>query len=114
MRTANADRGTGAGGGVVVLGVLGKDPMILRADIARQSYSRKRARPDTEECPSDTGDHGVVDRPWTPPVGSKYSMCRLTCGFLGRRWGGGTRGKRLDETQILCLTDGRTPRTDAL
>jgi len=35
------------------------------------------------------------------PVGSKYSMWRLTCGFLGRRRGGGTRGRRLDETPIL-------------
>jgi hypothetical protein len=50
-----------------VLGVLGKDPLILRTDIARQGNSQNRARPDTEECPSDTADHGVVDRLWTPP-----------------------------------------------
>jgi hypothetical protein len=33
----------------------------------------------------------------------------MTCGFLGRRQGGGTRGRRLDETPILIsLTGGRT------
>ena len=47
-------------------------------------------------------------------VGSKYSIRRLTCGFPGRRRGGGTRGRRLDQTRSSSLTDGRTRHTDAL
>jgi hypothetical protein len=73
-----------------VLGVLGKDPLILRTDIARQGYSQKRACPDTEECPSDTGDHGVVDRPWTPPqpntpMRAVLVLLRIHLGEFARR-----------------------------
>ncbi len=42
------------------------------------------------------------------PVGSKYSMRRLTCGFSGKRRCGGTKGRRLDEPRPSRLTDGRT------
>jgi hypothetical protein len=43
------------------------------------------------------GVHSVLQ----VPVGSKYSMCRLECGFSGKRRHDRTRGRPLDESSIL-------------
>jgi hypothetical protein len=51
-RTANADRPTGAGGGVVVLGILGKGPLILRTDIARRAIARSVPVPTHRSVPT--------------------------------------------------------------
>jgi hypothetical protein len=82
MQTANAAEGRVRAVGCCARGAR-KDPLILRTDIARQGYSQKHVRSDTEECPSDTGDYGVVDRPWTPPQPNTpmRAVLKSTCEF---------------------------------
>jgi len=83
----------------------GRDPQLV--DLLAQLYLRPSKRwPYSRSvmagslCPILCA-RNEAPGPFKHTVGSKYSMRRLTCGFSGKGWCGGTKGRRLDETSII-------------